>query len=153
MQPGGVAPRFNSGERIVDGQQLVEIFTEMWSHGRFDQLRDYAWMMHPHGTLRQPGLRVAHGREGFVRSFATLYALMPDALCQVHRSWAREDDAAIEFTLEGTLAGKPFATDIVDTYRLKDGLLFERVAYFDPGPLRRAILTRPRAWRHLPKLR
>jgi ketosteroid isomerase-like protein len=101
-------------------------------------------------------------REGFVRP---TFALIPDLHATVHdwavrRSEAKPRRAAVEapdsdeagdvvfinFTLAGTLGGKPLSWPCIDRIVLRDGLACERRAYFDPTPLLRAVLTRPRAW-------
>jgi hypothetical protein len=54
--------------------------------------------------------------------------------------------AYAELTLRGTLGGRPISWRVCDRATLRDGLVVERESYFDPTPLLRAILTRPRAW-------
>jgi hypothetical protein len=61
--------------------------------------------------------------------------------------------AYIELTLRGTLGGRPVAWRACDRATLRDGLVVERESYFDPLPLLRAILTRPRAWPALARAR
>ena len=101
-------------------------------------------------------------REGFVRP---TFDLIPDLHATVHdwavrRSEAEPSRAAVEapdsaesgdvvyigFTLEGTLGGKPVSWPCVDRIVLRDGLACERRAHFDPTPLLRALVVRPRAW-------
>lgn len=84
-------------------------------------------------------------REGFVRP---TFALIPDLHAVVH-DWAVNEAGElvfINFTLAGTLGGKPISWPCIDRIVLRDGLACERRAYFDPTPLLRAVLTRPRAW-------
>jgi hypothetical protein len=82
-------------------------------------------------------------REGFVRP---TFALIPDLHAIVH-DWAAEGDVIyINFTLEGTLGGKPISWACIDRVVLRDGLACERRAHFDPTPLLAAVVTRPRAW-------
>ncbi len=63
------------------------------------------------------------------------------------------DCAYIELTLRGTLGGRPIAWRVCDRATLREGLVVERESYFDPTPLLRAILTRPRAWPELARAR
>ena len=82
-------------------------------------------------------------REGFVRP---TFDLIPDLHAIVH-DWAADGDMIyINFTLEGTLGGKPISWPCVDRIVLRDGLCTERRAMFDPTPLLAAVVTRPRAW-------
>lgn len=81
------------------------------------------------------------------RVFAGLFELIPDLTGEMHRWGATDDGVLIEFTLGGTVGGKPIAWHAVDRFILgEDGLATERVNYFDPMPVARAAATRPRAW-------
>jgi hypothetical protein len=64
----------------------------------------------------------------------------------VVRWGAHGDDLFIELRLRGTLGGRPIAWTVVDRFRLRDGKATERQSYFDPAPLVKAVLTRPKAW-------
>jgi hypothetical protein len=83
-------------------------------------------------------------REGFVRP---TFSLIPDLRAEVH-DWAASGDVIyIGFTLRGTLGGKPIEWRCVDRILMRGEVACERRAYFDPSPLLRAVITRPRAWR------
>ena len=101
----------------------------------------------PHIRLIQPQLPTLVGhlafREGFARP---LFALIPDLDGQVERFAIGADCAYVELSLRGTLGGRPIAWRVCDRATLREGLVVERDSYFDPTPLLRAILTRPRAW-------
>jgi ketosteroid isomerase-like protein len=95
----------------------------------------------------QPQVPTAIGKTAFRETFARpVFDLIPDLHAEVHHWAAQEDVVLIEFTLSGTLAGKPVSWDAVDRITLRDGLACERRAYFDPTPLLAAVATRPRAW-------
>jgi ketosteroid isomerase-like protein len=102
---------------------------------------------HPEIRLIQPQMPTTVGHRAFREQFVRpLFAAIPDIHATV-RDWAaRGDTLFIAFTLEGTLGGKPVAWECVDRITLRDGVAVERRAYFDPTPLLRAVLTRPRAW-------
>jgi hypothetical protein len=86
---------------------------------------------------------LAEGR----RAFASLLELIPDITGEVHRWGATDDGVLIEFTLSGTVAGKPISWSAVDRFVVgPDGLATERVTYFDSAPLAITALRRPRAW-------
>ena len=81
------------------------------------------------------------------RVFAGLFALIPDLIGELHRWGATEDGVLIEFTLSGSLGGRPISWHAVDRFVLgEDGLATERVNYFDAMPVALAAATRPRAW-------
>jgi hypothetical protein len=81
------------------------------------------------------------------RVFAGLFELIPDLTGEMHRWGATDDGVLIEFTLSGTVGGKPIAWHAVDRFVLgEDGLATERINYFDSMPVVLAATTRPRAW-------
>lgn len=97
--------------------------------------------------LIQPQMPTSVGRRAFREQFARpVFALIPDLHATVHAWAAHGDVVLIEFTLSGTLGGRPVSWHCVDRVTLRDGLAAERRAYFDPTPLLAAVATRPRAW-------
>jgi ketosteroid isomerase-like protein len=103
--------------------------------------------------LIQPQMPTAVGRRAFREQFARpVFALIPDLHATVHDWAARADVVLIEFTLSGTLGGRPVSWHCVDRVTLRDGLATERRAYFDPTPLLAAVATRPRAWPRFARL-
>lgn len=81
------------------------------------------------------------------RVFADLLELIPDLSGELHRWGATHDGVLIEFTLSGSLGGKPVSWHAIDRFVLgEDGLATERVNYFDSMPVALAAATRPRAW-------
>jgi hypothetical protein len=97
--------------------------------------------------MAQPQLPVLVGKRAFRERFARpLFALVPDMHATV-RGWAASgDEVLIEFVLEGTVGRRRFRMPAVDRMTLRDGLVSERVAHFDPTPLVRAVALSPRAW-------
>ena len=95
----------------------------------------------------QPQLPALVGKRAFRERFARpLFALVPDMHASV-RAWAASgDDVLIEFVLEGTIGRRRFRMPAVDRMTLRDGLVCERIAYFDPTPLVRAVALSPRSW-------
>jgi ketosteroid isomerase-like protein len=137
-------------------QAWVLAFAEGWlAPTSADAFADHfqPWF-HPHARLRQPLLPILVGHQAFRERFARpLFALIPDLDGQVERFAIGGDCAYIELTLRGTLGGRPIAWRACDRATLRDGLVVERESYFDPTPLLRAILTRPRAWPALARAR
>ena len=137
---------------------FAETFTEGWRRpASADAFADF---FEPHFTddvrMIQPQLPVLVGKRAFREKFARpAFALIPDLHADVHESAANEagDVLMISFTLAGTLGDKPISWPCVDRIVLRDGLVAERRAYFDPTPLLRAVLTRPRAWPKFTRIR
>lgn len=81
------------------------------------------------------------------RVFAGLFELIPDLTGEMHRWGATDDGVLIEFTLSGSIGGKPISWHAVDRFVIgEDGLATERVNYFDSMPVALAAATRPSAW-------
>jgi len=137
-------------------QAWVLAFAEGWlAPASADAFADHfqPWF-DPHIRLRQPLLATLVGHQAFRERFARpLFALIPDLEGQVERFALGADCVYIELTLRGTLGGGPIAWRACDRASLRDGLVVERESYFDPLPLLRAILTRPRAWPALVRTR
>jgi ketosteroid isomerase-like protein len=100
-------------------------------------------------VLIQPGMPSMRGKAEARDNFARLLRLIPDLHVRVHRWAARNEIVFIEFTLIGTFGGKEVSWPAVDRFLMRDGLIAERVSYFDPLPLILTTLTRPRGWRRL----
>jgi ketosteroid isomerase-like protein len=137
-------------------QAWVLAFAEGWlAPASADAFTDHfqSWF-DPHIRLIQPRLPTLVGHQAFRERFARpLFALIPDLDGQVERFAIGADCAYIELTLRGTLGGRPIAWRACDRATLRDGLVVERESYFDPAPLLRALLTRPRAWPALARAR
>jgi hypothetical protein len=58
-------------------------------------------------------------------------------------------EVLIEFTLSGTYGGKPISWDAVDRFTFTNGLIAERVSYFDSAPLMVKLVGRPAGWERL----
>ena len=130
-------------------QAWVLAFTEGWrSPASAEAFADHfqPWF-DPHIRLIQPQLPTLVGHQAFRERFArSVFELIPDLHGQVERFAIGADCAYIEVTLRGTLGGRPIAWRACDRATLREALVVERESYFDPTPLLRAILTRPRAW-------
>ena len=88
------------------------------------------------------GMPSISGKAEAHETFSRLFRLIPDLHVVVHR-WAEGDDVLfIEFTLVGTFGGGEISWPAVDRFLLRDGLVAERVSYFDPMPLFLTTLRR-----------
>jgi len=105
----------------------------------------FAPLCSPHVALLQPLSPPLRGLEGLRRMAEPLFAAMPDLRGEVLRWGETADGVMIELRLSGSLAGRPIEWITLDRIILRDGLMVERRAYFDPTPLLPAMLSRPRA--------
>ena len=126
---------------------LAEQFAAGWrAGGPIERFVDhFAPLCHPEVRLLQPLSPPARGVGGMRRLFAPLFAAIPDLRGEVRRWGPTEDGLIIELTLRGTLGGRPLEWTTADRIILRDGLMVERRAYFDPIPLLPGMLRSPRA--------
>ena len=143
-------------KRRTGAAEFARVFETGWRAGgpaeRF--MAHFEPFTHPDVLLTQPLSPPVRGHAGMRRQFEALFTAVPDLRAEVSRWGETPDGVLIEFTFKCTLGGRPFEWDACDRIVLRDGLLIERHSYFDPLPLLRATLTRPRvALRLLPLLR
>jgi len=102
-----------------------------------------AALIHPEGVLVTPLMSRAVGRAAAERQFGRLLRRIPDLHADVGR-WAGDEDALfVEIELVGSVARRELAWPAIDRFLLRDGLIAERVSYFDPLPLVLESLKRP----------
>jgi ketosteroid isomerase-like protein len=127
----------------------VEAFTDGWRQpgdadafaAHFERYAD------PELGLVQPLMPTVDGlaqwREGFVRP---TFTMLPGLRGEVHRWACSGDTVFIEFDLIARIGRRPVRWHVVDRFILRDGRPIERVSYFDPALLLRAVATSPSAW-------
>jgi ketosteroid isomerase-like protein len=150
----------NSIRPAGPGTEAAQAWVLAFAHGWLAPASADAFADHfqpwfdPQIRLIQPLLPTLVGHQAFRERFARpLFTLIPDLDGQVERFAIGADGAYIELTLRGTLGGRPIAWRVCDRATLRHGLVVERESYFDPTPLLRAVLTRPRAWPVLARAR
>jgi hypothetical protein len=129
-------------------ERYVARWREAWSHGDVEPcLNEHAAMIRDEQTMYiQPLFDAYVGERGMRRVFGRVFALIPDLTAELDHWLVAEGIAFIEFTLTGTLGGKPIRWRVVDRMRLDGEQLAGVETYYDPLPLLIALLTRPRAW-------
>jgi ketosteroid isomerase-like protein len=100
-------------------------------------------------VLTQPMMGTLRGKRACRTAFRRLFTLVPDLHADVHAVGHGSRAVFIEFTLSGTYGGKPISWDAVDRFTFTDGLIAERVSYFDSAPLILKLASRPRGWNRL----
>jgi ketosteroid isomerase-like protein len=132
----------------TEAHEFASRFVAAWARPSID---GFCAILAPDVRLVQPLAPTIVGHAAFRKQFGQLFELIPDLHGEVTGHTADGNVIHIDMTLRGTLAGKPIEWDLCDRITLADGLVAERISYFDPLPLLTAIATRPRAW--LPSLR
>ena len=117
---------------VRSAAEFVKRFESTWASPSAQGL---AALDHPDVVLVQPSMRTMRGRAEVERGWGELFAALPDLRGEV-LGWSGEDDLVyIELRLRATIARRPFEWTLVDRIRLEDGLVRERISYFDPTPL------------------
>jgi ketosteroid isomerase-like protein len=130
----------------VDQEQaadLVRRFADAWTKSDPDA---FTPLFHPDVHLIHPMERNTHGVDEAREFMARTMSLVPDLKYDVEGWAAGSGHVMIWGRLYGTLAGKPIEWPLVDKIKMDDGLIRERVAYFDPMPIAGAVARRPGAW-------
>jgi SnoaL-like protein len=132
---------------MIDAKDFVRRFETWWADPDPKRL---GGLLAPGVVLVQPIVAHTSDLEGAQRTFGRLLAAIPDLRATVHH-WAAEGDVVfIEFTLAGTLGGRPIVWDNVDRFTVNaDGLATERVNYHNALDTSWMMLSRPQAWLQL----
>lgn len=131
---------------------FVENFKRLWA-APAALVEEFMDALSPDVRLVAPLGVITVGHERGLRSLRRLFAALPDMRGEIDR-WAETDDALlIEMRFIATIGGRRLEWPNVDRFRFVDGIAVERVAYFDPMPLRRAFMRNFTAWKQLRRLR
>jgi ketosteroid isomerase-like protein len=121
---------------------LVERFTAAWAN---PSVEAFAGLFHDDIVLEQPMLPRIAGKEAAVEQFRQLVRMFPEVRGEV-LGWHGEGDRVfINLTLH-TGGRRPLEWTVVDRIQIEDGLIRERISYFDSLPLMFGALTRPSLW-------
>ena len=134
-----------------DRNGFVERFTAGWAGGRDALAAEMDGHVAHDVLLTQPLLPPARGLPGFRAQFERLFRAVPDLTGEVHAWGPTADGVLIDMTFHGTLGGRSFEVPNCDRIVLRDGLLAERHARYDPLPVLAIAARRP--WAASPLLR
>lgn len=128
-----------TGEQ-VSVKEWVDRFARHWSVGAAD-LEAILGLLSPNVRLQAPGLRATLGQGAARRAFMRAFHAMPDLTADVTAWSTRGDFLFIAMTFSATIGKRKVRWANVDLFRLDQGAVVERVAHYDPTPLRRAFLS------------
>lgn len=128
-----------TGEQVTV-EAWVARFARHWSIGAAD-LEPILGLLSPEVRLEAPGLRATQGKAAARRAFRRAFHAMPDLTADVTGWSARGDSLFIAMTFRATVGKRQVRWSNVDMFRLHQGAVVERVAHYDPSPLRRAFLS------------
>jgi len=128
-------------------EDFVRAFAEGWQRPKPDGFLDhFRPRFHPDVLLVQPTLPPARGRAEAESRFRELFTLLPDYVVTVD-DWAVAGDVVWIGVTHRTTVGRRVASwRGVDRVVLEDGLLRERVAFFDSIATIPPALLAPRTW-------
>jgi len=103
-------------------------------------------LVHPDVRSTQPLSPQRVGVDQWDRQFRQIFALLP-GVAAIIRSWsATRPHVYVEFDISAPRRRGQFNMTSCDRFALEDGLITERLVYFDPLPLLRHMLRHPRRW-------
>jgi hypothetical protein len=131
-------------------EEFVDFFAMGWRTKKPEPfIAHFLPRLHPDVALRQPLVPTAHGPAGFEAQFRRLFRLFPDYEVVAEDWTANGDVVYIWDTHLVTVGRRRLRFPGVDRFILRDGLILERVAIFDPLPLLGAVATAPSVWPRL----
>ncbi|MGB5809045.1 MAG: nuclear transport factor 2 family protein [Polyangiales bacterium] len=130
---------------------FVARFAELWSNPQL-HAPVFGQLLGRRIRLVAPMTPTTTDRESGLHSLRKVFVAVPDLRASVLR-WSQADDALfIEMRFTGTIGGRKVSWNNVDRFRFEGGVAVERVAYFDPTVLQRALLRSPSGWVQLLRL-
>jgi steroid delta-isomerase-like uncharacterized protein len=136
--PTSVTRESGATPRVQDpAADFVARFADFWRPPV--DLRVLETLLHPESRLIAPGMPVTVGRAAGIEAFRSVFMLVPDFHIDVVRWRGDGDIVFIETIMRGTMNGHTLEIPAVDRITLRDGMVLERVAYFDAAPMQVAM--------------
>lgn len=148
-------------EVIIDHRSGLRGGVEAWmkclAYVWADPTRDLGRLMgllSPTAVLRGPTYPPEiQSRAASLADLQRTFRVLPDLNASVNAWSARDDVPFVELTFRATIGGRQVSWDSVERFRFQEGSAVERVAYFDPAPLRRAFRRNVRGFAQMLRLR
>ncbi|HEY2385788.1 MAG TPA: nuclear transport factor 2 family protein [Candidatus Binatia bacterium] len=102
-------------------------------------LRVLETLLHPDSRLVAPGMPTTVGRAAGIEAFRSVFMLVPDLHIDVVRWRGGGDVVFIETIMRGTMNGHTLEIPAVDRITIRDGMVLERIAYFDAASMQAAM--------------
>jgi limonene-1,2-epoxide hydrolase len=134
----------------VTPEEFVPFFAEGWAKPKPDGFLDhFRPRFHPEARLVQPTLPTARGWDEVEARFRDLFEAFPEYVVTVDDWAARGDVVFIEVTHNVQIGSRTVRWRGVDRVLIENGLLCERIAYFDAMETLPMALRSPRTWPRL----
>ncbi|MEM7138489.1 MAG: nuclear transport factor 2 family protein [Myxococcota bacterium] len=131
--------------------EFVARFAELWANPRA-HADPFGELLSPEVRLIAPMTPTTRDRVSGMRALQNVFNAAPDLRADVLNWSLAVDVLFIEMRFAATIGGRKVSWHNVDRFRFAEGVAVERIAYFDPSVLQRALLRNPRGWLQLAKL-
>ena len=131
----------------INDHPFIQEFREVWNNPTLDDLMT---PLRDDVTLIQPLSEPLHGKDAARKAFRKILTRFPGLQGDVHGGLGSDAHVFIDWTMIVPIGRREQRLPVIDKVTLIDGLVKERVAYFDPSPLFGPIARSPRTLgRHL----
>ncbi|MBA3673834.1 MAG: nuclear transport factor 2 family protein [Chitinophagaceae bacterium] len=137
--------------RLTDNAEtMLRQFAECWKQPSANRL---GRLLHEEVILKQPNHPTIHGRNEAESYFSSLLQFVPGLHGEVDGGISKDNILFIEWKMLFPIGTNVVVIKAVDKIIIKEDLIFERTAYFDPSKLIRATLKTPSTWRRYIRFR
>lgn len=126
-----------------DAAAWVEQFRLVWQAPLLRLERLLALMSEDVVLIAPSNPPLSRGRAAGKAAFKRALRAMPDLRAEVVR-WSANDNALfIEMVFHATIGARTISWRNIDRFLFREGCAVERIAYFNPAPVRKAFLSSP----------
>ena len=136
-EQNGVLLDVGSGEK-GSMPDWVKVFIHAWDKPR-ERLEQLLALLDENIILKDPLTPPAQGKTEARDEFLRAFHIMPDLRADFHHWSASGNVLFIELTLHATIGKQLVSWDNVDRFTFQDGVVIERVAFFDPTRIVKAL--------------
>lgn len=123
---------------------FIETFRDIWAaptlDGLMSSLRDDV-------VLIQPLSHPLEGKTAARLAFRRILHQFPGLRGEVAGGLGDGNLVFVDWTMIAPIGGRDVRIPVIDKFTLQDDMVKERVAYFDPSPVRQAVMRSPSALR------
>ncbi len=119
---------------------FVDTFRSIWADPTLDGLMS---TLRDDVVLIQPLSPVLNGKDAARLAFRRILHQFPGLRGEVAGGLGDGNLVFIDWTMIAPIGGRDIRIPVIDKFTLQDGMVTERVAYFDPTPVTRAVMRSP----------
>jgi len=118
------------GSAGTDEERLIEAYFDAFNRHDLDGV---VACLHDHVVLVSPNGDAVHGRDAANRRYASEFAAMPDAHCDLRLVVGRAGRGVAESAFSATIDGRPVRAVGAEVIEIADGLIIEIRDYHQPA--------------------